>query len=77
MQDSITDLEDLAKAIREIGLRGGKEEKLKIETEKLLSTFLSSGDIRIEPSYEYTFISGKRADALYGMLSSNTNLLVR
>jgi hypothetical protein len=47
-------------------LRGGKEEKLKIEIEKLLSRFVSSGDVSIDPSYEYTFISGKRADALYG-----------
>ena len=69
MLSSSTDLEALANAIKRIGLPSEKEEKPKIKIETLLSNHISMDDITIEPiepSYEYTFISGKRADALYG-----------
>jgi hypothetical protein len=60
------DLELLSSKIISIGLTAPKEEKLKIEIEKLLSSFLESLNITVDPSYEYTFLSGERADALYG-----------
>lgn len=60
------DLESLAATIKAIGSRAIPEEKLKIEVEKLLGKFISLGDLTVDPSYEFTFISGKRADALYG-----------
>jgi type I restriction-modification system DNA methylase subunit len=60
------DLEGLASSIAALGARDIREEKLKIETEKLLSSYLGAFVEKIDPSYEYTFISGERVDALYG-----------
>jgi hypothetical protein len=64
--ESKIDLEDLASQVTAIGLRGLKEEKLKIEIEKLLGNFFASMGVKADPSYEYRFLSGERADALYG-----------
>ena len=60
------DLEALASSIARIGAQKVNEEKLKLEVEKLLSKFLGGQAVNIDPSYEYTFISGERVDALYG-----------
>jgi type I restriction-modification system DNA methylase subunit len=60
------DLESLALSVKKIGLIAPNEEKLKIEFEKLLGNYFTSDVTKVDASYEYTFISGKKADALYG-----------
>ena len=58
-------LQMLASSILKIGLTAPNEEKVKIEIEKLLGIFGQSYGITIDPQYEFTFTSGREADALY------------
>src|SRR5688572_3606662 len=59
-------LQTLASSIKKIGMTAPNEEKVKIEIEKLLGVLGQSYGITIDPQYEFTFISGREADALYG-----------
>lgn len=63
----IVDIASITERIRSVGLRARKEEDVRIGVEKILDEVIRS--FELQPAfYEYTFVAGGRADALYGYL---------